>query len=97
MSNKIYRIREKTDTAGTTEVFKMSVDNVSGLSAVATSGSYNDLSNKPEITFGTIAQILGLTETQLTQLVELAKLTTVSTSLVTINSNLKAQSYDAAN
>lgn len=45
----LYRIREKTTATGDTTVFKMSTDNVSGLSTVATSGSYNDLSNKPTI------------------------------------------------
>lgn len=45
----LYRIREKTTATGDTTVFKMSTDNVSGLSTVATSGSYNDLSNIPVI------------------------------------------------
>ena len=91
---KAYRIRVKTTAEGETAIFKMSADNVSGLSAVATSGSYNDLSNKPELTVATIAQALGLTETQLAQLVALAKITTVDATTVTLNSNLKTQSYD---
>lgn len=45
----LYRIREKTTATGDTTVFKMSTDNVSGLSTVATSGSYSDLSNIPVI------------------------------------------------
>lgn len=45
----LYRIREKTTATGDTTVFKMSTDNVSGLSTVATSGSYNDLLNIPVI------------------------------------------------
>ena len=91
----LYRVREKTTAAGDTTVFKMSVDNVSGLSTVATSGSYNDLLNKPSLTFAIIAQVLGLTEAQLNQLVALAKITTVNESQVAINSNLQAQSFDA--
>lgn len=90
----LYRVREKTTAAGDTTVFKMSTDNVSGLSTVATSGSYNDLSDKPVLTPAVIAQVLGLTETQLAQLVALAKITTVDTTTVTLNSNLKTQSYD---
>lgn len=90
----LYRVREKTTAAGDTTVFKMSTDNVSGLSTVATSGSYNDLSDKPALTPAVIAQALGLTETQLAQLVALAKITTVDTTTVTLSSNLKTQSYD---
>lgn len=91
----LYRVREKTTAAGDTTVFKMSADNVSGLSTVATSGSYNDLLNKPSLTFAIIAQVLGLTEAQLNQLVALAKITTVNESQVAIDSNLQAQSFDA--
>ena len=91
----LYRVREKTTAAGDTTVFKMSVDNVSGLSTVATSGSYNDLLNKPSLTFAIIAQVLGLTEAQLNQLVALAKITTVNESQVASNSNLQAQSFEA--
>ena len=90
----LYRIREKTTATGDTTVFKMSTDNVSGLSTVATSGSYNDLSDKPVLTPAVIAQALGLTETQLAQLVALAKITTVDATTITLNSNLKTQSYD---
>lgn len=93
----LYRIREKTTATGDTTVFKMSTDNVSGLSTVATSGSYNDLSDKPALTPAVIAQALGLTEEQLTQLIALAKITTVDNTQVTIDSNLKTQSYDTKN
>lgn len=93
----LYRIREKTTATGDTAVFKMSTDNVSGLSTVATSGSYNDLSDKPVLTPAVIAQALGLTEAQLTQLIALAKITTVDNTQVIIDSNLKTQSYDTQN
>ncbi len=67
------------------------------LSPVAFSGTYTDLTNRPDLTLGGIATILGLTTVQLQQLIALAKITTVDSTQVTIDSNLKAQSYDTQN
>ena len=67
------------------------------LSPVAFSGTYTDLTNRPDLTLGGIAAILGLTTVQLQQLIALAKITTVDSTQVTIDSNLKTQSYDTQN
>ena len=64
---------------------------------MAFSGDYADLTNRPNLTLEGIAAILGLTAAQLQQLVALAKITTVDNTQVTIDSNLKAQSYDTQN
>lgn len=47
------------------------------------------------LTFSTIATTLGLTTAQLTELVELARVTTVETSSVTIAANMTATTFNA--
>lgn len=92
----LYRIREKTTATGDTTVFKMSTDNVSGLSTVATSGSYNDLTDKPAaLTQTDILTLLNLTEEQLTKLIALLnKLTVDTTSVKFNNTTVKATTFD---
>lgn len=65
------------------------------LAPVARTGVYNDLTQKPDLSFNGIAAILGLTSAQLSQLIALAKLTTVTEGQgVTLAADLKANSYD---
>lgn len=67
---------------------------INELAPVAFSGAYGDLTNRPDLSFEGIAAILGLTSSQLQQLVALAKVTTVTSADVTLGTNLKANSYD---
>lgn len=67
------------------------------LSPVAFSGAYTDLTSRPDFTFEGIAATGPLLSPKLQQLIALAKITTVDKTQVTIDSNLKTQSYDTQN
>ena len=110
-NDKLYYIQGTSDDTLTTAAESTTYDNTtSGLTATNVqdaidelkenefSGSYNDLTDKPTIPtldVASIATALGLTTTQLNNLIAFAKsITSASTSGTTVNNEFTAQSFD---